>query len=310
MTADVTRVARIAVGAAVLAVIAWRVGTGPFLDGLRLVDLPVLLCGAVVGAVTTVCCAWRWQVVARGLGVDVGLRRAVADCYRAVFLNSTLPGGVLGDVHRGARHGRATGDRSGAARSVAWERLSGQVVQLGLTVVLLVLLPSFARPWVPWLLVGAVVLSAAGWLAWRRASGGAIPVVRRAAAVIGGDIRAALVSWRAWPVVVVASAVVVAGHATAFVVAARTAGVIGSVADVVPVALLVLAAMAVPLSVAGWGLREGAAAWAFAAAGLGAATGVTVAVVYGVMALAASLPGLAVLLADTWRSGPREVARG
>jgi hypothetical protein len=58
----------------------------------------------------------------------------------------------------------------------------------------------------------------------------------------------------------------------------------------------VLLASGIPLNVAGWGPREGAAAWVFAAAGLGAGAGVTTAVLYGVMALAATLPGLAVLL--------------
>ena len=53
---------------------------------------------------------------------------------------------------------------------------------------------------------------------------------------------------------------------------------------------------AIPFNVAGWGPREGAAAWAFAAAGLGAAAGATVAVAYGVLALVATLPGAALLL--------------
>ena len=35
---------------------------------------------------------------------------AVAAYYRSQFLNTTLPGGVLGDVHRGVRHGRDAGD--------------------------------------------------------------------------------------------------------------------------------------------------------------------------------------------------------
>ena len=49
-------------------------------------------------------------------------------------------------------------------------------------------------------------------------------------------------------------------------------------------------------------------AWAFAAAGLGAANGVTTAVVYGVMVFVASLPG-AVVLVVAWvrrtRSDPQ-----
>jgi hypothetical protein len=65
----------------------------------------------------------------------------------------------------------------------------------------------------------------------------------------------------------------------------------------VPLALLALLAMVLP-GVAGWGPREGGAAWVFGAAGLGAGAGVATAVVFGVMALAASLPG-ALLLVGT-----------
>ena len=88
--------------------------------------------------------------------------------------------------------------------------------------------------------------------------------------------------------------------------AARTAGVDVSPARVLPLGLIVLLAAAVPTNIAGWGPREGAAAWAFGAAGLGAATGATVAVVYGVMVLVAALPGAVLLLAG-WqpRTAPR-----
>ena len=62
--------------------------------------------------------------------------------------------------------------------------------------------------------------------------------------------------------------------------------------------LVVLVAAGLPLNLAGWGPREGMAAWAFAAAGLGAATGVATAVAYGAMVLVANLPGLVVVLAS------------
>ena len=56
-------------------------------------------------------------------------------------------------------------------------------------------------------------------------------------------------------------------------------------------------------NIGGWGPREGVTAWAFAAAGLGASLGVATAVVYGVMVLFASLPGAAVLVADSVHRG-------
>ena len=64
--------------------------------------------------------------MARGLGVDLPLRTAVAAYYRSVFLNLTLPGGVVGDVHRGVSQGRDAGDVGRGLRAVAWERAAGQ----------------------------------------------------------------------------------------------------------------------------------------------------------------------------------------
>jgi hypothetical protein len=94
-----------------------------------------------------------------------------------------------------------------------------------------------------------------------------------------------------------ASVVAVTGHLLVFLLAAHVAGVSAPASRMLPLAAVVLLAAAVPANVAGWGPREGVAAWAFAAAGLGAATGVTTAVVYGVMALVATLPGAMVLAA-------------
>ena len=123
--------------------------------------------------------------------------------------------------------------------------------------------------------------------------------VRRA---IARDVRDGLLARRAWPAIALASALVVIGHATTFVIAARTAGATAPLSQLFPLALLAMLAMVLP-SVAGWGPREGATAWAFAAAGLGAGLGVATAVVYGAMVLVASLPGALVLLAAWVRRG-------
>ncbi|HUG50408.1 MAG TPA: lysylphosphatidylglycerol synthase domain-containing protein, partial [Terrimesophilobacter sp.] len=97
-------------GAAILVGLAWRVGVGPFVDGVAQVSVPALAVAAVITLFTTVCSAWRWRLVARGLGAELPLRTAVAAYYRSQFLNSVLPAGVLGDVHRGVGHGLETGD--------------------------------------------------------------------------------------------------------------------------------------------------------------------------------------------------------
>src|SRR6478609_3874251 len=145
-------------GLAIVGVVGWRLGAGPFLDGLRAVDLGSITVAAVITCVTTAACAWRWQVVALGLGVELSLSRAIAAYYRSQFLNTVLPGGVLGDVHRGVDHGRATGDLGRGLRAVAWERVAGQAVQLAVALVVIALLPSPARSALPIVLTVAVVL--------------------------------------------------------------------------------------------------------------------------------------------------------
>ncbi|MYS71346.1 UPF0104 family protein, partial [Streptomyces sp. SID5926] len=111
-----------------------------------------------------------------------------------------------------------------------------------------------------------------------------------------GEARHGLLSRRNLPGIALSSAVVLAGHLTMFVLAARVADSAASVAELTPLAVLALLAMGLPLNVGGWGPREGVTAWAFGAAGLGAGTGLGVAVVYGVLSLVASLPGVAVLV--------------
>jgi glycosyltransferase 2 family protein len=289
---------RLAVGAAILAILVWRLGTGPFLEPLHRIDARSLLAATGIALLTTVCCAWRWRLVSRGLGSELPFLASVGAYYRSQFLNMVLPGGVLGDVHRAVHRGRDVGDVGHAVRVVVWERTAGQVVQVVLTVVVLLVLPSPVRSSMPVVAGSVVAVTLAVVLLARALPRGASAPVRVARAAVA-DLRAGPLSRRAWPGVVLASTVVVAGHAATFLIAARAAGSTASAVELLPLALLVLLAMSLPTNIAGWGPREGASAWVFAVAGLGAAQGIATAVMYGVMVLVATLPG-AVVLVVAW----------
>jgi uncharacterized membrane protein YbhN (UPF0104 family) len=290
-------------GAGILGLLLWRLGTSAFLDGLRVIDGSTLLAALGIGALTTVFSAWRWCLVARGLGIRLSLGGAVADYYRALFLNAALPGGVVGDVHRAVRHGKDVGDVGRGVRAVVLERSAGQVVlvTVGVTVLLAYPAPLLARAGaLPLAVAGAVgvglVVALAVGLRRRRATNPADSRLRRAVRAARSDLRMML-RRGTWPGVLLASAVVLAGHLATFVVAARAVGATAPLTRLVPLALLALLAMTLPLSVGGWGPREGVTAWAFGAVGLSAAQGLTVAIVYGLFAFVAALPGLAVLVA-------------
>lgn len=285
--------ARLLGGVLILAVLFWRLGAEPFLDGVRGLGPGTLLAAVAIGAATTALSAWRWRVVAAALGVGLPLSGATAAYYRSQFLNSALPGGVLGDVDRGLRHGSDVGDLGRGLRAVFWERVAGQTVQAAVAIAVLLILPSPVPPGVPAVAaVGAVVA-------------GILLVTRRSAAPRGALVRPATLR-----PVLLASLLVVGGHVGMFLLASRAAGVDGSPLELLPLALIVLLAAAIPFNVGGWGPREGAAAWVFAATGWGAAAGASVATAFGVLTLVAVLPGAVVLLAGRRQPRPRRPRPG
>lgn len=295
-----------AVAVVALAVVIWRLGTGPFLAGLEAVDGRALLAAAAVVLFTTLLSAWRWTIVARGLGVRLTLPAAVGAYYRALFLNLTLPSGIAGDVHRGVRHGREVSSVGRALRAVVWERAAGQAIQAVLTISVLLVLPSPVRSSMPFVAAAAVAIALAIVFVGRMRGGGSSRWTLARNAVVT-DIRNGVLRRNASWAVVLSSALVVLGHAVTFLIAARAVGVTAPISRLLPLALIALLGMVLP-SIGGWGPREGVAAWAFSAAGLGAAHGAAAAVAYGVMVLVASLPGAILLVAGWLPRGRRHVA--
>jgi uncharacterized membrane protein YbhN (UPF0104 family) len=293
---------RVLGGVGILAVLLWRLGTGAFVAGLKVIDGPALALAFTIGVATTVFSAWRWCLVARGLGMKLSLRTAIADYYKALFINAALPGGVLGDVDRAVQHGREEGDVGRSVRAVVLERTAGQIVlvSVGVTVLLTVPSPvlSHLEEHARWLAIaGVTTVGVAALLVFAvgRLRSGASRWARAARTGVT-EVRSGLLARRNWPGIVLASTVVLAGHLATFVVAARAAGSDASLLRLAPLMLLALLAMTLPLNIGGWGPREGVTAWAFGAAGLSATQGLTIAVVYGLFAFVAALPGLVVIV--------------
>jgi uncharacterized membrane protein YbhN (UPF0104 family) len=302
---------RALVGLGVLAALLARLGSDTVLDGLRAIDAGAVLAALGTGLLTTVLSAWRWCLVARGLGLPLGLAEAVAHCYRALFLNSVLPVGVLGDVHRAVSHGRRAGDVGRGVRAVVLERSAGLVVAVVVGIGALLtrpeLLEAAVGPLVPGrtVVVGLVVVLATVAVLGTRAVRG--PRGSRVRAALGrglADVRAGVLSLGTWPGVVLLSVATLAGYLALFVVAARAAGSRAPLGELLPLLVLALLAMVVPIGIGGWGPREAVAAVGFGAGGLGAAQGLTAALVYGVLSLVSCLPGGVVLLLRRSGGGP------
>lgn len=277
--------------------------TGSFLDlamlwrELAQFSLLALLAAMVLSVAQVMLSAWRWCYTARRLGLVLSMAVAVREYYLATFINQVLPGGVLGDVHRAWRHSLDSGARLASAHAVMIERMSGQLVMVAVALSL--------GGWLAWYRYGMleslseygerVLLLLAALIAtvvlvtsiWQRAKS-YVHALRR-------DLRKALLDWPAPVVQLVSSAGVVASYLAVFLLLALGAGYWSDphmALVLVSLCSLLLLAMAIPVTVAGWGVREGAAALLWPMAGLPAEQGVALSVGYGLAVLLSSLPGV------------------
>jgi uncharacterized membrane protein YbhN (UPF0104 family) len=285
---------------AILAGVGAVAGAEPFLRGLAAVTPGAIAAAVVLAAGATCAAAWRWRTLATRMGLRLGWGESVAAYYRSQFLNTVLPGGVVGDVQRAVSHGRDVEEVAQASRAVAAERAAGQVVQVALALAVLAALGASAAS--PAAAVGLVLAGIAATV------GVVAAVSRRARTAIGRELtvlRSAFASAGTVVRVVAASVIVVGAHVATFVVACSAVGVDASPERVAAAAVVAVLASSIPLSLGGWGPREGAAAWAFGAVGLGAAAGLAAATAYGVLATIALAPGAAVVAASAVRGRRR-----
>ena len=285
---------RFAVSVGLLIGLGWWLDGRALLDQLANIDFRWLLVGFVVTFGQTVLSAWRWRYTAKRLGLNLSLRDAVREYYLAIFINQVCPGGIVGDLSRAWRHAR-TAETGPAVRAVILERLSGQMVMIVLSLGAVAALPKDLIGDVPYRWVLLVILSLVTVVVMtvvRRRSSGNESLVEK----LLHDTRIAVCSREALPRQLISSSIIVASYLLTFVIAARAIGSYTPLATLVPLIPIVLLAMLLPISIAGWGVREGVAALLWAAAGLSAVEGAAISATYGLLILISSLPGAGVLL--------------
>jgi uncharacterized membrane protein YbhN (UPF0104 family) len=284
--------ARLIVGVGALVAVAVTVGAGPFLHGLLSIDGRTVGAAVLLAAIATSAAAWRWRVVAVRLGVTIRWSTAIGMYYRSQFLNTVLPGGIVGDIHRALAHGRRVENIRQTARAVVIERTSGQIVQGALTVLILA---CFGAQFEGYLLTPLVI--GLGTI------GGGVLIAAVASVAVrekllreGRELRASLGSAGAPFPVVIASIIVIACHVATFTLATAAVGIRVPPTQMLTLAIVILFGASIPLNVGGWGPREGIAGWAFALGGFGASGGVAASTLFGVLTVIAVSPGAIIAL--------------
>lgn len=240
---------------------------------------------------------WRWSIVTRLAGAPLPAQLAARLFFIGLFFNQTLPSSIGGDAFRVALAWRAGAPRAASAAGVVFDRLIGLAgLAMLATASLVVLAGRFDNAMAWW---GAVALTAAVYVALGAFIALVGPMSRLAVRwhrtrplASFGQSAARL---RAAPgACVVAVGLALAGHALTAAVAVALARAMGlpldglTTATVVPLLLIISLA---PFTLAGWGVREGAAVVAYGALGLGGADAAALSVAFGITWALLGLPG-------------------
>lgn len=286
--------AAVAIG---LLVAVWRGANGG--DAVRLLqeaELVWLVVAVVLLTAQIFVSALRWRLTGERLGMTISWSQAWREYYLTQVVNQTLPGGVVGDATRAIRS-KDTAGLVPAAHSVILERLAGQIALLAVCgggLVASTLSPR-GPDWPAWLvtfllIAGAVVLLllVSGVLLGRNGDSRAGRVVRDFSDSAATSLFSAQVRWRQLALSLGTAVSNIGG----FWACAMAIGVAIPIAHALALIPLILIMMLIPVSVSGWGLREGASALLFPVIGFSAAEGFAASVAFGLVLIVIALPGL------------------
>lgn len=280
----------------VVMAVLWRVADGRQTGKILGSAQPIwLIAGLLALTLQTVLSAIRWRVTAAQLGLKIPLGVAIREYYLSQLINQVVPGGVVGDASRAVRS-RDQNGLMAASQAVILERFAGQVAMFAVMAAAILMTfwvaggldwPSWTAPIVLPILLGGIGAFLSFALLAR------IPNMLRKRALGLAKIAAhALLARRVAVTQITLSFATVFCNLAAFAFCARAVGVALPAAAVCALVPLILFTMLIPVTIMGWGLREGAAAMLLPLAGVTSSEGLAASVAFGLTILVASVPGL------------------
>lgn len=286
---------KLAVTLAVLGVLGVKADWPALLARVAGAD-PVWLAAGFLAKLLAVVCAgerWRDALLASGERVPHGL--AMRLMFTGLFFGQVLPGALGGDVVRGWLTYRGGASSAAVLLALVLDRLLALIGCVALLFLGLPHLVATAPPAVAWAGPAAVALLALGMVMGLQADRIPLPgfLLRppvRAAQEQVARLRGALLS-RAALAGLLHSAAVHFCTVFAVIAYARALDIPVGVLDALAVVPMTIFAAALPISLNGWGVREGAFVAGFALYGLGATDALALSLMIGLSVTLSSLPG-------------------
>ncbi len=237
--------------------------------------------------------AYRWMYISSKSGHDMNYIFCIKYYYISGFLNNILPGGVIGDIYR-AYSAKSSDQRvidlSKSITSIVLERLSGQIMLILFFIVSLSLYfikdgkyEAFLYMFIP-VLVSILVF----YFIFKKI----VFAKKNNIIIIFRKIFTGIVFWNH----TVLSFFVVISYITMYIISAQSLGINVDYLAFFVFTPIILFSMTLPVSIGGWGVREGTALLVALLLGLSSSSSISVAILYGFLNLLCALPGLYFLI--------------
>lgn len=289
--------AKLAISCAALWYFARGVELEQFSRTLHGVSVGVATIAGVLLLVQLAVQSWRWLLICRRFGLNVAGPTAIRFSVEAQFFNQALPSSMSGDAIKVIRLSALTKQLRRSFESVIVDRAAGLLTLAGFVGITIPVLYGMVENM--WLRIAFALVPAAGLVGGACFLGFADLPRRLRDIVVIKDLAALSKSARSlleYPLYLWVLFISIVGHLLTGVIFWILAialhvqlGLVDSML-LVPAGLLVTI---VPVSIAGWGLREGALVALLPHAGLSAESAFALSVLYGLVSLLVSLPGLA-----------------
>lgn len=294
---------------ALLGFLVWMLDFEDALSQMRRVE-PVAVVLAVLALTgQAVTAAWRWGWLNQRGGIHLSISQTLRILYVGLLFNQVLPSAIGGDALRVILLARSGVTRvSGAVTSILADRALGITALVGSAIVgVPALVAADALPPAAELTFWALSLGAWGGMIWLVVFRGWLPIPER----FPEKLRLPMIKLRQVFSDRMAGVGLIAGSILVHIwtIAAVLALAWGLGLEIPPLALVavlppVFLVMAIPVSFAGWGVREAALITALAIFGVSASAALALSILFGIATIIAALPGALVLWA---RPDRREV---
>lgn len=276
------------------------------LSGIRNAQPWLLLAGLAQLAIQPFVSGLRWKLILRALGKELPFGTAVRFVWIGAFFSQALPGTVGGDVVRIWLYWKSGVGHRLAINSVAIDRI---IMVLSLLMLVTVVQPGLASrsqsPMAAWLPVlmfataicGTTMLMFSDRFVSRFAHWPAI----RSIAHIAADLRATLLKPATCIAITLISVIAYLNMAITAWLIALALGLPVTLMDCCILIPVVLLASIIPITVGGWGIREGAMVVLLAGVGVAAPQALALSVLFGVASILVSLPGAFIWLGGGYR---------